>query len=85
MESENGPIETPLGPLTVDPSALTTLLNHNRIVWQMPKSFKEKTCTMQELFKGDGNATVTKKQGKLMDPKNQIEILFDIDIEIEVL
>ncbi len=51
MESDNGPIEAPLGPLTVDPNALTTLLNHNRIVWQMPKSFKEKTCTLQEFIK----------------------------------
>lgn len=78
-EDEKSPITTPLGPLNVSLTESTALINHNRIVWQVPRELKTGNCSLKAVFQGSGDATTTGLQGRLVDHRNQIEILFNAE------
>lgn len=66
-----------MGSLNVELTDTTTVVDHNRLVWQTPKEMKNNKCTLNTIFRSRGNITLTQGQGRLVDPKNQIEVLFD--------
>ena len=78
QDKPGDPIFTPFGPIQINKNAQSFHLNHHTLVWLTPETLPDPMCRTTSAFKGWGKVSIIKNEGHLLDPNNQLEIIFNL-------